>query len=262
MKKDPITIISVGGSLIIPRNVVNAVFIEKFRKTMLEILKRRNMRFVIVCGGGQIARAYQNVRKGIDPDATNSQLDWIGIQATRLNAQLIASVFGDTADQNIIVNPNKKIWTDKSIVVAGGWKSGWSTDYVSVLLAKNVGARRVINLTNTDGVYDIDPNGGNGKKAKMFKNISWNNYLAMIPKKWAPGLSSPFDPVASRKAQEMRLEVVIVNGNDFTNMKLCLSSCHFKGTIINNLGYVPNLYPYVDGRKKRRVHRAEDLHIY
>lgn len=262
MKKESVTIISVGGSLIVPRNYVDTVFIWNFRETILKIVNKKNRRFIIVCGGGQIARDYQNVLKGIDPNATDSQLDWIGIQATRLNAQLIASIFGETSDQSVIINPNEKISTNKSIVVAGGWKSGCSTDYVTVLLARNVGARRVINLTNTDGVYDTDPNGENGKKAKMFKNISWNNYLAMIPKKWVPGLSSPFDPVASRKAQEMGLEVVVVNGKNFKNLELCLSSCCFKGTMINNLGYEPNLYPYVDGRKNRRVHRAEDLHIY
>lgn len=262
MEKKSVTIMSVGGSLIVPRTVINGIFIENFRETILKIVKIRNMRFIIVCGGGQVARGYQNTLKYINPNATNADLDWIGIQATRLNAQLMASVFGETAHQNIIINPNKKISTNKPIVFAGGWEPGWSTDYVSVILAENVGAQRIINLTNTDGVYDADPNGKNGKKAKMFRNISWDNYLAMIPKKWTPGLSSPFDPKASRKAQEIGLEVVIVNGNNLTNMELCLSSCDFKGTTINNLGYVPNLYPYADGRKNRRVRRAEDMHIF
>lgn len=254
-------ILSLGGSLIVPPNGIDANFMSMFKKFIIRqtVLGKR---FIIICGGGQTARDYQNAYKRTVSIASNDFLDWIGIHSTRLNAHFIISIFEDLADKNIVNNPNKKIVTKKPIVVAGGWKPGWSTDYVSIFFAKNAGAQRIINLTNTDGVYDTDPKGGNGKKAKMFKNISWNNYLAMIPKKWTPGLSSPFDPVASKKAQEMGLEVVIVDGNNLKNMELCLSSCNFKGTTINNLGCVPNLYPYVDGRKNRRVHRAEDLCIF
>ena len=253
-------VISVGGSLIVP-NDINTIFISNFKKVILKQISC-GKRFIIVCGGGAIARDYQNAHKRIIRKADDIVLDWIGINATRFNAEFMASVFGDMTYEGIISDPNEGIMTKKPIVFAAGGKPGCSTDYVSVLLAENVGAQRIINLTNTDGVYNTDPNVKNGKKAKMFRNISWNNYLAMIPKKWTPGLSSPFDPVASKKAKRIGLEVVVVNGNNLINLETCLSSCGFKGTTINNLGYVPNLYPYVYKRKNRRARKAGDLDIY
>ena len=225
-------VISLGGSLIV-QGEINKDFISQFKEV---IVKQINLggRFIIVCGGGRVARDYQNAYKMIASKADNDTADLIGIKATKLNAQLVAGVFEDIADQRVIDNPSKKITTSKSIVFSGGWKPGWSTDYVAVLFAKNVGAQRIINLTNVDGVYDTDPNGENGKNAKMiFENISWNKYLAMIPKKWTPGFSLPFDPIASKEAQRKGIEVMIVNGN-INNLELCLSSCKFKGTMINN----------------------------
>ncbi len=226
-------IISLGGSLIVP-DAINTTFISEFKKV---IVGQVNMskRFIIVCGGGKIARDYQKAYKIISNKTDSNILDLIGINATRLNAQLMAGIFGDIANQRVINNPNKKILPKYPVVFAGGWNPGWSTDYVAILLAKNIGARGVINLTNTDGVYDKDPNGGNGKSAKLVSGISWTDYRAMIPEKWIPGFSSPFDPVASREAQKRDIDVTII-GFNLKNLKQCLNGGPFKGTIISTYG--------------------------
>jgi len=248
------TVISLGGSLIVP-NEINTNFIYQFKEVTV---KQMNLgkRFIIVCGGGRVARDYQNAYKIIAPVADSNILDWVGINATKLNAQFMVGVFGDLADQRIIDNPNKKIRTKSPIIFAGGWKPGRSTDYVAVLLAHNAKAERIINLTNVDGVYDV---GEDGERKELLHCITWDHYMAMIPKKWTPGLSAPFDPIASKEAQRKGIEVAVI-GQNLRNFELCLDGERFKGTII--VGNSPNLYPYVQNFKKRRLRRTEDTFLY
>ena len=228
-------VISLGGSLIVP-NEIKTNFISQFKKV---IVKQMNLgkRFIIVCGGGRVARDHQNAYKIIAPVADSNILDWIGIDATRLNARFMAGVFGDLADQRIIDNPNKKIMTKYPVVFSGGWKPGWSTDYVAILFAKNIGAQRIINLTNVDGVYDV---GEDGEEKTLIHRITWDDYMAIIPKKLTPGLSSPFDHIASKEAGKRSIEVAVI-GQSLRNFELCLDGEHFKGTTI--VGRTPNLYP-------------------
>lgn len=227
-------IISVGGSLISKKSGFDDVFISEFKKVIQRRIGRDN-RFVIVCGGGYKAREDQRLYKERNPaSATNIKLDKIGIKATWRNAWYMAKIFGDIAEQKIIRNPVKEIITDKPVIFASGWKPGCSTDYDAVLLAINLSAQRIINLTNTNGVYDKDPNGINGENAKIIKDISWEDYLKLIPSKWTPGLSSPFDPKASRKAQKRDLEVIIMDGYDPPNLESCLGYYNFFGTSIKN----------------------------
>lgn len=226
-------VVSVGGSLIASKEGIDAVFLSSFKKTIINLVKEKEMKFIIVCGGGKTARDYQNAYKETDPEASDFVLDLIGIEATKLNAYLMGIIFGDVADQEIINDPTRNFFTNKNVVIASGWKSGCSTDYDAVLLSRGIEAKKIINLSNIDGVYDGDPR--SVSKVKRFREVSWDEYLKLIPGKWTPGLSTPFDPVASKKAKELGMEVFITNGNNLENMKLYLESGFFKsGTIIKN----------------------------
>jgi len=207
-------ILSLGGSLIIP-DEIDTLFLKSFKTFILDYLNK-NKRFVIICGGGKIARKYQDSAKEI-ANIDNNDLDKIGIQATKINAYLIKSIFSKRAHKKIIDNPAKKIDFKEDLLVASGWKPGFSSDMDAVLLAKNLNVERVINLSNITYAYNKDP-----KKypdAKPLKDISWKDFLDIIPKKWEPGLNSPFDPIASKKAKEIAIEVIIANGKDFNNLR-------------------------------------------
>src|SRR4030042_1212699 len=91
----------------------------------------------------------------ICPD--REDLDWIGIHATRINAQLLRTVFQKYAKPKVIKNPIEPVEFNEKILVAAGWKPGCSTDYDSVLLAQQFGGKKVIKLRNIDYVYDKDP---------------------------------------------------------------------------------------------------------
>ena len=151
MKMDKV-VISLGGSLIHPESGIDVDFLKKFRNLVEKYLPKK---FVIVCGGGKLARNYVAAAKALGAP-TDEELDWVGIRATQQNAELVKCMLGDFAYDQVVVNPNKKIRTSKKVIVAGGWKPGWSTDMDAILLAKNIGAKLVINLSNTDHVYTKD----------------------------------------------------------------------------------------------------------
>lgn len=231
-KEDTKTIvISVGGSLIVPEEI-DREFLKKFKSFILRYIKK-GYRFAIIAGGGKTARNYQKAASTVTT-LTLEDIDWIGIHSTRLNAHLLRTIFYKEAHPVVIKNPNdvKKDWR-KKVIVAAGWKPGCSTDYDAVLVAKQLGASKLVNLSNVEQVFNKDPR--KYKTAKPIKEISWKEFRKIIPKKWDPGLSSPFDPVASREAERMGLEVAVMSGSDLKNFGEYLDGKEFKGTRIGKL---------------------------
>jgi uridylate kinase len=220
-------IISLGGSLVVS-DKINIKFLKLFKNIINDKVKE-NKKFVIIVGGGKIARDYQNAAKALTK-VSNEDLDWLGIYTTRINAYLLLTIFREDSYYRIIENPKEKVKFKEKILIAAGWKPGFSTDYDAVLLAKTYGSETIINLTNIDYVYDKDPN--KFKDAKPFKEISWKDYLKLIDQKWTPGMSVPFDPIASKLAQKFKFKVIILNGRKLKNLENYLANKTFKGTII------------------------------
>ena len=225
MKK--IYVISFGGSLIVPAEI-DIKILKKFKNIIEKEIKKAK-KFIIITGGGKTARNYQNAAKALTK-VSNEDLDWLGIHATRINAHLLLTIFRKYAYFRIIKNPKEKINFKEKILIAAGWKPGFSTDYDAVLLAKTYNSDTIINLTNVDYVYDKDPN--KFKDAKPFKEISWKDYLKLIEQKWIPGMSAPFDPIASKLAQKFKFKVIILNGKKLKNLENYLANKNFQGTII------------------------------
>lgn len=220
-------VLSLGGSLIWPDDL-DTVFLEKFRQLISRYAKK-NYRFAIICGGGKIARVFQQIASQAGK-LGNDELDWLGIHATKLNSHIVRSMFNNEAEDFIVEDPTKKLKMKKKIVIASGWKPGWSTDYDAVLLAKNFGAREVINMSNIDYVFDKDPK--KHPDAKKIEKISWHDYSRLISKKWKAGLNAPFDPVASKAAQKYGMKASII-GKDLKNLQNLLDGRKFRGTIIS-----------------------------
>ena len=116
------------------------------------------------------------------------------------------------------------------VVVGAGWKPGWSTDYDAALLAKRFGVKTVVNLTNTDLIYDKDPR--KFKNAKPIPHMTWDDVLRVVGKKWNPGMNTPFDPVAAKLAKKLNLTVVSCHGENLKNLDNILNGKNFVGTII------------------------------
>ncbi len=227
MEKETI-IISLGGSLIVPDGV-DTNFLKEFKELILSHIEN-GKKFIIVTGGGKVARVYQDAAKNLSKPQSED-LDWIGISALRLNGELVRVIFEDKAHSEVICNLSEDFPTTKPVIIGAAYRPGHSTDWDAVLAAKKVGAKRIINLSNIDHVYDSDPR--HNPNAKKFEHLSWAEYLNLIPRDWKPGLSTPFDPTASTDAMVAGLEVVIMNGKPIDNLANYLNSEKFLGTVIS-----------------------------
>jgi uridylate kinase len=209
---------------------INVRYVKKFYSFIKKEIKRKS-KFVIVCGGGYTTRKYQRAAAKITK-VTNEDKDWIGIHSTRLNAHFLRTVFRKESAPMVFDKRFKlKGFNRHSIIIGAGWSPGWSTDYVAVQIAVDLKIGRVIVLGKPDYVYTADFE--KYKKARPIKNISWKNYLKLIPAKWSPGLYSPVDPIAARLAMKKKIEVVVADGKKLDNLKKIMDGQKFKGTTIS-----------------------------
>lgn len=220
---------SVGGSLIVPEGI-DTEFLKDFRELVLRKVKQ-GLSFYIITGGGKLARHYQDAAQLVRGDLPSVDVDWLGIHSTRLNAQLMRTLFMEEAQARIVKNPTRGLHANRPIIVGAGWKPGRSTDYCAVMAARKLGAHKLVNLSNIDYVYDSNPK--ENSDAKPIENIGWADFRKLIPAEWDPGLSSPFDPVAAREAQEHNLEVAVINGNKIAEFEKYLDGQTFTGTVIS-----------------------------
>jgi len=222
-------VMSVGGSLIVPDQIDTAFL--KTLKTFIDSQTALGRRFIIIAGGGKTARRYQDAAAEVT-DLKSDDLDWMGIHATRLNGHLLRTIFRDSAHPHMVTNPDEilDIPTDNDVVVAAGYRPGCSTDLRAIQIAQRVGAKKVINLSNIDYVYTEDPR--NNPEAKRIEDITWTEFRALIPSDWDPGLSSPFDPIAAKEADELQIEVAIINGDKPEALADYLDGKEFVGTKI------------------------------
>ncbi|MDO8470697.1 MAG: UMP kinase [bacterium] len=231
-------VIALGGSLIAPRGIEHGVidigFLKRFRSFLLRELRRKR-RFCLVIGGGKITRQYQHAASKV-VSVPSEDLDWIGVHATRLNAHLLRTIFYKEAYPVIVDHdPTQQeadalFFQNRNLIIASGWKPGWSTDYVTVRLAQKLRGKEVIIAGDTSFVYDKDPK--KFPSAKPVKEISWPAYAKLIPKKWSPGLSSPVDPVATQFAKTIGLKAKILKGSDLKNFGKAIKGEPFVGTLI------------------------------
>jgi uridylate kinase len=228
MSANKIIVLSLGGSLIIPKTGFDVKFLKNFKKMILEFV-RRGYRFVIVCGGGATCRQYQAAAKAVEK-LSAKDLDLIGIQTTRFNAFFIKTIFGKLAHPELTKNPAEKLSWKTKILVGAGWEPGWSSDFDAVELAKTYGAKTVINLSNIEYVYDSDPRVN--PKAKKIINTSWREFRKIVGDKWVPGANLPFDPIASKLADKNKIKVIVMNGKNLSEVKKAIEGKRFKGTTI------------------------------
>ncbi len=226
-----VTVLSLGGSIVAP-DAPDAAFLSSFSTLVREWLSADNSRkLIIVVGGGGPARSYQKAFSAICPGGSHEQADWIGIMATRLNAQLLKAVFADICPTDVVYDPTKiDVFTGR-ILVAAGWKPGFSTDNDAVLLAERFSADTVINLSNIAKVYTDDPRAN--PEAKPIDSISWADFRKIVGDEWIPGKNVPFDPVASMHAQNAGLRVICAAGRDIDNLRAILDGKDFIGSVIS-----------------------------
>lgn len=225
-------VMSIGGSLIVPNGGIDTKFLSNLNKFVRDQLANNpNRQFFLVVGGGKIARTYRDAgREVIGHELNRDDLDWLGIHATKLNAHLVRTIFRDIAHPYIIKHYEIIRKAPEPVVVAAGWKPGWSTDYDAVLLCEDYNVKDIINLSNVPQVFDKDPN--ENPDAKPIDKISWEKFRKIVGDIWIPGMNAPFDPVAAQKAEEVGIKVAILSGHDFQNLENYINNKKFLGTVI------------------------------
>ena len=216
-------VLSVGGSIIVP-DKPDTEFLGKFVAMCTKWLDEdKSRRLILVAGGGAPARVYQNGYKevcektGADFDANAA--DWIGIMATRINAQLLKASFGSYCKNDVVYNP-----TEPDL------KPGFSTDTDAVYLGEKFDAKTIVNLSNIEKVYTDDPR--KNPDAKPLDTISWADFRKMVGDEWTPGKNCPFDPIASKKASELGMKVICAGGKNIENINAILNDKEYIGTTI------------------------------
>ncbi|MFC1742239.1 UMP kinase [Nanoarchaeota archaeon] len=221
------TLMSLGGSTIVPKKI-DIQFLKRFKKLVLNHINKGH-RIILVCGGGSTCRKYQEATTHLT-NATKEDKDWVGIMATRLNAELIRIMFKEHAYHEVVYNPHTKLKTNKRVIVAAGHKPGCTTDTDTAVLATQFKAHMIINTTDVDYVYDKDPNRYKG--AKKIKTLTWKEFFHMFGHEHKPGMHIPFDPIGSKIAMKHKMKVAIVNGQKLANLKKLLDGKEFVGTVI------------------------------
>ncbi len=222
MTKEPL-IFSIGGSVIAPDGP-DERFIGRFRTFVRRLARTR--RIVLECGGGSTSRRYIAAARKLGVRSTDA-LHEVGIRATVLNAELMRAVLG--AKEPVVTRFSGVRRSRARLIIAAGDRPGHTTDYGAVALARELGSRTIINVTNVRGVYTADPK--KVRTAKLLTSLSWTQYRRMFPKKSAPGIHAPFDPVASALAQRIGCSVVIVSSN-LPNIGKAVAGKPFIGTVI------------------------------
>lgn len=227
-------VILLGGSLLYTRNGISTNFLSALNKFIRTQLKKNNdLQFFLVVGGGIISAQYRNSGKKIlRHKPAHEDIDWIGIHVTRLNAHLIKTIFKDLAHPYMLKNYDIIRRIDEPVAVGAGWRPGISTDFCAVTICEDYSVKKIINLMSVNSIYDKDPK--KYKNAHPLGNLSWNNYQKIVGKTWVPDVHLPFDPMAAKKAKELKLTVVSVHGNDFKNLERYFNGKEFVGTVIEN----------------------------
>lgn len=225
---DDRVVISLGGSVLVPGKD-DAVYIRTLADLLLRLADGRQL--FLVTGGGRPARTYIEVGRALGLD--ERALDALGILVTRVNARLLIHALGPRAypEPPEDYEEARAAGASHDLVVMGGQRVGITTDAVAAELAEAVGARRLVNATNVDGVYTADPR--TDPDAARVERMGYEELLRIAGEPTGrAGPSIVIDPLAARVIQRAGLEVIVVNGRDLASLEGAVAGGAFVGTRI------------------------------
>jgi len=225
-----VIVLSLGGSLIIPENI-DVKFLKKFKQVILKNTKK--YKFIIVCGGGSIARKYISALREIHCD--EEKQSYAGISATRMNARFMSYFFGFDSKEGIphTTKTLEEYSKKQDIIFCGAleYKPHQTSDSTSAEIAKHFNTI-FINLTNVQGLHDKNPK--EHKDAKFIPEISWKDFDKMANKlSFKPGQHFVLDQTASSIIMKNKITTYIL-GADMKQLDNLLHNKKFKGTIISD----------------------------
>jgi uridylate kinase len=225
MQNETVTI-SVGGSMVNPGKPD-----LRFVKAVAGIINASRLKCAITVGGGSYARTYVSALKSLG--ANDFQADKVAILETRQNAMLLLAALKD-AYPNVpeSIELASAAMGKHKCVVMGGLYPGFTTDSTAVLLAESIGSRRIVNITNVNGVYDRDPS---EPSAKKFKSMKIADFVALAMKNdmRKAGTHFVFDSVAAKLAMRSDIRIDVVSGRNLNDVRNAIEGKAHSGTVIS-----------------------------
>lgn len=220
-------VISFGGSLINPGTPDTKLLLQ-----MAGIIKKSSHSFGIVCGGGTVAREYAKAMREVG--GSESDADRVAVLATKENAELVVAALGKNAYPVVLddFTKAKEALLRSKVVVMGGTIPGITTDTDSVILAEEIGAGRIVNMTNVDGIYSEDPK--KNKKAKKYDKLTFDGLvgLATTGDRRRAGEHFVFDLLACKLIARSRIETHFVNGKKLKDVEAAIEGKKHSGTVV------------------------------
>jgi len=221
-------VVSIGGSILIPGDR-DAEFISKLASMLKEASGK--VELSVVVGGGKTARYYADVSASLGGSMYDQ--DILGIEATRMNAQLLALALGEMPEKvPETVEQFAAACKPGKITVMGGTEPGHTTDAVSAMIAREFKADRIVNATSVDAVYTDDPR--KNPNAKRIERMTVKELGDIVYKEHGASKSSVFDPMGVQIATESHIDIMMVDGRNIEELKKAILGQPFSGTFVDS----------------------------
>lgn len=222
-------VLSMGGSVLITGDED-----ERFLPDLSALLRAvaRDFPLIVTAGGGRVARDY--IRLGRAMGLTETELDELGIDVSRLNARLLAAVIGPPCPAHPPTSLAEAVREAhrSRIVVLGGTEPGHTTDGVAGLLAERLRAQRLVNATKVPGLFERDPR--KDPTARRIDRLDYAGFRKMVEAavSGTAGQQFVFDRLGLESLARSKIPLRIVQGRDLPNLERALRGEEFDGTEI------------------------------
>lgn len=215
-------VMKIGGSLLYNDGlIINRRFLLLFAK-WYEKAKLQYKDIILVIGGGKISRHVTNQLLEITP--TTEALHAVGMEATRLNAEILKAVLNDEkifVPQSLGGAMEHILTGEGGTIVTGGHKVGWSSDMDAAVFADILDLDMFYKISNVDSIYTGDP--AVDPTATPIKDYTWMKYLTdfgIVPgvTKNVPGFSTPIGSYAAQFCTQKGISVRFTGGNVWENV--------------------------------------------
>jgi len=222
-------VLSVGGSLLNPGRP-DFDFIEKLALLLRKLQAKHQ--FAVVCGGGVPAREQvSHIRK---LGGSEFLADETAILCTRMNALLLMASLGDDACPSVAESFREATGAVNSgkIVLMGGTIPGITTDTDAALLAEGIGASRIVNLSNVNGIYTADPR--KDKSARKMSRMSFSQLVELASQhdQRKAGTRFIFDLIACKLISRSGIETHFVCGKNLDEVQRAIEGKTHSGTVV------------------------------
>ncbi|MFH1586059.1 MAG: UMP kinase [archaeon] len=224
-----VIVLSLGGSLIFPKEV-DVNFLREFKKVVNA--NKGRYKFIVVCGGGSVARKYIMALRKTGVDKKTQSL--AGISATRMNARFVSYFFGMDQKRGIPhrIGTIRRLLKKQDVVFCGAlkYKPKQTSDSTAAEIAKKFKAD-FVNLTNVKGLHDKNPK--TNKNVKFIPRISWKDFDKMANKiGFKPGQHFVLDQTASGIIMKNKIPTYIIKS--MKQLDNLLKGKRFVGTTISD----------------------------